>query len=281
MPPYQRCQSISVYTERGKDVISSKRVLFVLAVLITCGLGTMSANSIPLGQVTLPFTAADACINNSGTCTPGTATGYFDYNPTNNTITSWDFQVTGSSDGAFGGLGSSNGTAGAPRTYSSSDIGIGATATITSSNFFTAGNGKNLEFVFQEANTNTNNQFQIVIQCAVTTLNASANCLDSGALLASYTLLTQPPTNGTVSGSGEIMDVPSDTASRALSDGFLTVTDPNGIFAFNLSPTATPPCTTNCGTSVPEPGTMPLLAAGLGALVAFTMWKRGSLASLA
>jgi hypothetical protein len=215
------------------------RLIIALLIAVTFGLGGARATSITPGTLNLSFQNGE-----------GTATGYFIYNPATNQLTSWNFQLSASSDGFF-----------AASTYNSADVANNAAGAIALPN----SNGDQV-FSFEEnqPGQNQRNEFDIVLSC-----NGVANCVANAAVGTTFAIAVQPVpcAAGALKciPSGEQTNVPNFGLQRNLAAGFITVTDPNGLLAFNLDPTGngggggTPP-------PVPEPSTVVLLGAGVGVL---------------
>ncbi len=215
--------------------------------------GAAMANPVG-GTATLSFQQTTAGV------TPGTASGFFVFDPASGTITSWDITTTASSNGAYG-----------TRTYNSADVGAAASVIILSNT-----NGDEVlsfEENFNEFGSNERDEFDIVVACAGT-----ANCVNFGAVGASYAIVGGPapcaPGALKCIPSGEQFNVPSFGGERFLASGFFNVSDPPGsTLAFNIDTVATGTIYNGGtgsgnngggGTGVPEPSMILLFGSSVG-----------------
>jgi hypothetical protein len=214
-----------------------------MAALVFFSTGAAMADPINTGTLTLFFQNG-----------AGTATGFFIYDPATNQITSWDFQLSGSANGAY-----------LASTYNSADVANNAAGAIALPN----SNGDQV-FSFEENQPNQGgirDEFDIVMAC-----NGVPNCIANAAVGSSFSIVVSPvpcaPNALKCIPSAEQLNVPNGPGERFLAGGFFTVTDPNGLLAFNLSPSGGG----GTNTGVPEPSTLFLSALGFAAFALKRSW---------
>lgn len=220
-----------------------------VSVLLICGTGLAKAD--PITGLSLAF--------NGG----GTLAGSFEIAPGTNTITSWDLTATG----VFGFNGSHE--------YTNTATAAGAGSII-----LTNSDGDEVLAFDQNFGTEGLDELDIVIACGGT-----ANCLNQAttATPMSFALGSTTPcaSGGTlcvVSGESQVVGV----VTTNLQPGFLSVSDPPGSIALNVTSTAVGTVysggTVNTGgggtTNTPEPGSLLLLAIGLCGLLLVTQRKK-------
>jgi hypothetical protein len=220
---------------------SLARVAVWLAALVLFPSGAAMADPINTGTLNLFFQNG-----------AGTATGFFIYDPATNQITSWDFQLS-----ASGGFLAS--------TYNSADV---ATNNAAGAIALPNSNGDQV-FSFEEnqpTQGGIRDEFDIVIAC-----NGAPNCIANAAVGTTFSIVVSPvscaPNALKCIPSAEQLNVPGGFGERFLAGGFLTVTDPNGLLAFNLSPSGG-----GTTTGVPEPSTLLLSSLGFAALALKRFW---------
>jgi hypothetical protein len=225
------------------------RSCICVSVLLICGAGLAKAD--PITGLSLAF--------NGG----GTLTGSFQITPGTNTIVSYDLTATN----VFG----FNGSHEYVNTDASALFGI-----------LTNSDGDEVLSFTQNFGNEGLDELDIVIAC-----NGTVNCLNQAttATPMSFALgSTTPCANGgtlcIVSGESQVVGV----VTTDLQAGFLSVSDPPGTLALNVTSTAAGTVysggTVNTGggggtQNMPEPGSLPLLAIGLGGLLIVYRKKMG------
>lgn len=233
------------------------RLLTVLAAcaIVTTLAGSARANGLNLGTETYLF--ADG----------STMTGFFTLTPGTTTITGWNFQYSGGTSG-FGAA-----------TLSSADA-ANAPSSFVVSNF----NGDEVLSFEENEPDHTRWEFDIAVACGGV-IDCLSNATAGMTFAVEGTIVFPSPCPGPCVESG-LQRVPEGfgQAPLAANSNFLNVTDPPLSLAFNVSKSADFPLFNPGGggnNGVPEPGTLPMLVAGLAALVGLAMRKKGSLATLA
>lgn len=220
-----------------------KEIRLVKAVIAICFMVVL-----PVGAVWATPIGGSATL---GFDNGGTLSGFFNFNPVADTITSWHLTST-----AFG-------TGSASHVYDSTNTAAGASSGVFSSPAILNPNNEQAFSFFQNFTTGLF-ELDIVINCLGT-----ANCATLGAQNMAFSVI-----GGQITclGSGKPCISSSEQpvvglGIHFLNAGVLNVTDPPAILAFNVDSTIAPGFTPFAGPrSVPEPATLALFSAGLAGL---------------